>query len=204
MLKRDHILNLKIDRTRLEAHQNIADMGLNRNRNTSRIEAIGNAALGSILDVDPIEFQHKLTVARSKRVSYLVKCMRGIIGISPATSVVKDGNILSKNMIIPSWRVMLDPGLSDHYLVAVFVRGHKNDDGQIEYDPDSVQIAGWTDVNRLLACATHRVPAKFETDLRVTVLPCRYLEPIDTLIKQLSERIEEHAQVEEKPMCDGR
>lgn len=199
MLHREHILNLRIDRNRLQAHQNIADMGLNRNRNTSMIEAMGNAALGSILDVEPVEFQNKLTVARSKKVSYLVDSLRGIIGISTATSVIKDSNVMSKNMIIPSWRVVLDPGLADHYLVAVFVRGRRTDGGMIEYDPDSVQVAGWTDINRLLSCATHRIPDKFKTDLRVTVLPCRYLEPIDTLIRHLAEGVPDNGTAVQEP-----
>ena len=187
MLKRDHILHLKIDRMRLMAQQDITTAGQNGNCSNARVEALGNAVVGSILDIEPEAFKAELNAARSKRVSYLVNSIRGVIGVSPAISVVKDNRILNKNLIIPRWRTTLDPGLADHWLVAVFVHARRAPDGAIEYDPDSVKVAGWTDVRRLVSCGTNRLPDKFETGLQVTVMPCRYLEPIDTLIRQLAD-----------------
>ena len=198
MLKHDHILNLKIDRSRLQTHQSIAAMGGNSNVNTIQLEALGNAALGNILGILPGVFKNAYSSARSKKVAYLVESMRGIIGVSPITSVIKDRDIMNKNVIIPSWRLNMDPGLSDHCVVAMFVVGHKNDRGVLEYDPESVQVAGWTDVRRMLVCASGRTPNKFRTKLEVTVMPCRYLEPIDTLVSHLAERKSDDGSTENK------
>ena len=110
--------------------------------------AIGDTVIGKLMGVDPVEYNMQLEAARQHGTSYMMEDVRHRnIGISAATSLIKDDDILGKNLIVPRRWIRKDPALWRHFIIALFLKG-KTENGQL-VDVDSVKIAGWTDTYTL-------------------------------------------------------
>ena len=189
MLRAEHIMRLKLDRDRLLAHRQMPPPKYSTKELTNQITAIGDAVIAELLDVPASTFAMQLEAARSFGTSYLMEDQeRRIVGISAATSLIKSGDIIRKNVIMPRNYAWKNDNLSKHYIIGVFVRG-RLEDGVIP-DIAEVEVAGWTDTGHLRAVTRGQqdkvLPKTFQSKLPVAILPCTDLRPIDTLVNWLN------------------
>lgn len=186
MLKPEHIMHLKIDVTALLAQQRKAD-NVEVRPLDYQFAAIGDAVLSKLLNVDPVVFAMQLDAAKQFGVSYLLEDEdRRTIGISTATSLIKDDNIIGKNLIVPRSRVRKCPELYKHYIVSLFLRGQVKDSCLV--DIAGVHVAGWIDTYKLYkdGKSNDQLSSRFASKIPVVALPCSELKPINTLLERLT------------------
>jgi len=188
MLNLEHIMKLRLDRSRIQAHTSMPPPAYSHKELTARMAAIGDATIATILDVTPDNFAAQLEAAREFGVSYVVEDRNhGLIGVSAATSVIRsDGDILQKNMILPYSVTSKDPRLKTHCILGVFLRSAGTRD-RMPCESE-VEIAGWTDLwgirqNKL---SYAELPPTFKSKLRVVMVPCRSLNPISTFMERVN------------------
>jgi hypothetical protein len=177
MIKPEHILHFKIDRDRLLAHQQLMPPGYATKPLDVQFSAIGDTVIGKLMDVDPVMFGVQLEAARQHGVSYMMEDeRRRIIGISAATSLIKDDDIVNKNLIVPRRWLHKDSALWKHLIVAVFT------------NIDAVNVAGWTDTYMLYKAGRNneQMPYTFHSKLSVVTLPCGELTPMSVLMDRIS------------------
>ena len=185
MLEPRHIMRLKLASDQLLAYRSMPPPEHASKELTSQMIAIGNATISNLLNLDPQLFEMQLDAARDFGASYLTEdYCRNIIGVSAATSLIKDDNVLAKNMILPREFVRRDPRLHAHYIVSVFLRGVIAN-GVVQ-DVSEVEVAGWTDTKGAMRNGRHP-PAKFTSKIPVIAVPCTALNPINQLVKRLTE-----------------
>jgi len=151
----------------------------------SQIAAIGDAVISSLLDIPLETFEMQLEAARSFGASYIFQDQNErILGLSTATSLIKGGEILRKNVILPKNYAWKNDNLSKHYIIGAFVRGHV--ENGIIPDVNEVEIAGWTDTGHLKSLSKKErsrvLSHKFQSKLPVAIVPCHELRPISTLV----------------------
>lgn len=148
--------------------------------------AIGNATLGNLLAIPPDLFETQLSAARDFGASYLTEDKQHkILGISAATSAIKNNNILNKYLILPQEYMRKAPELTTHYIVSLFLQG------SIDYNTipnvSEVNVAGWTTVHDIQKYG-QQPPAGFNSKIQVIAMPCTMLNPIGQLITHLGVR----------------
>jgi len=187
MITLTDIKQLKIDRERLAAHYAMPAPRFSKKQLTSQIAAIGDAVLSRLLEVDPDIFQMQLDAARDYGASYLIEDQnRKFVGLSAATSVIGDGDIMKKNLILPRELAARNPNLAKHYVVGVFLRSSVvNDAITIDAALDNVEVAGWIDTKDISKIKSARTPPSFKSKLPVVMVPCGNLEPIEALEQRL-------------------
>lgn len=184
MLTAQHIMKIKLDGRRLAAHREMDPPGYVTKELTKQIVAIGEATISDLLQVDPEIFKMQLEAARTFGVSYLVEDQqRNLLGVSAATSLIKDTDIMRKNLILPRDYTWKNPQLRAHYVIGLFLKGNVVD-GQIP-DVEEINVAGWTDTYGLNRHKSKRLPPTFHSKLPVVMMPCSKLEPIETLLPRL-------------------
>jgi hypothetical protein len=186
MLKLEHIMRLSLDRERLLAHNQMPPPAYSVKELTSQIAAIGDATISGLLDIEPDQFKDQLAAAREFGVSWVTSDQdQKLIGVSAATSVIGDGDIMLKNVIVPRDTMQKNPRLKAHYVIGVFIRG-KVVKGQAP-DVSEVEIAGWTDTWGIKQNKRpySQLPPTFKSKLPVVMVPCAALRPINTLVTQL-------------------
>jgi len=185
MLKAEHIMLIKLDGKRLLAHQQMPPPRYATKELTTQIAAIGEATISNLLNVEPRLFQMQLEAARQLGVSYLAEDQdRGVIGISAATSLIGNGDIMLKNMILPRDVLWKNNQLKMHYVISVFVRGTVV--GGIIPDVSQVEVAGWAETADINRAKREDLPPSFKSKLPVIMVPCSALNPIDSLITKLT------------------
>jgi len=189
MIRLEHIMHLKLDRERLLAHRKMPPPSYSTKELTHQITAIGDAIIGNLLNVTPEVFQMQLEAARQFKVSYLVEdSNRNMLGISTALSVIKTGDILSKNLIMPRDVLWKDARLKNHYIIGAFIRCSVVDG--VLPDISEVEVAGWTDTHDLRKFKREDLPPTFKSKLPVVMIPCSILHPISTLEGQFGKEVQ--------------
>ena len=189
MIRLEHIMHLKLDRERLLAHRKMPPPGYSTKELTNQITAIGDAIIGNLLNVTPEVFQMQLEAARQFKVSYLVEdSNKNMLGISTALSVIKTGDILSKNLIMPRDVLWKDARLKNHYIIGAFIRSNIVDG--VLPDISEVEVAGWTDTHDLRKFKREDLPPTFKSKLPVVMMPCSVLHPISTLEGQFGKEVQ--------------
>jgi len=185
MLRAEHIVRLKLDRDRLLAHRQMPPPHYSTKELTSQIAAIGEAVIGRLLNVEPDVFQLQLEAARQFGVSLLTEDQqRNTLGVSAATSLIKSGDVIFKNMILPRDLMWKNPQLKAHYIIGVFLRGEVVN-GVIP-NVDEVEVAGWTDTYGIQKAKKTIPPPSFKSKLPVVMVPCNQLNPMEPLIRRLT------------------
>lgn len=185
MLKLEHITHLKININELLEQQHKQDLAAKPL--DYQFSAIGDAVLGKLLNVDPVIFAMQLDAARQFGTSYLIEDdARRTIGVSTAVSLIKDDNILGKNLIVPKSRVRKCPQLYRHYIIGLFLKGEVRDNCLVNID--GVHVAGWVDTYKLYkdGKSNSQLPWKFASKIPVVSLPCSELKPISVLLDKLT------------------
>jgi hypothetical protein len=145
---------------------------------------IGDAVIGELLDVPADAFAMQLEAARDFGVSFLAEdANQHMIGVSAVTSLLKSGDIMHKNMIVPRDFLRHDPRLHAHCVVGVFVRGQVRN-GLLP-TVDEVEVAGWASTQDIRQRRSTDRPVTFESKLPTVFVPCTELNPIDTLVDRL-------------------
>jgi hypothetical protein len=184
MLEPKHIIQLKIDRNRLEAHQNMPTPGYVTKELTGQFTTLSDAILTSILNVDTDVFRRQLELARQHGAEYISEDKNHTpIGVSAVTSLIKRGNIMHKNLIVPNDFMRFDTSLNDHFIIGAFVRGYI-DKGNLKYAGD-VEIAGWTTCRNMQQTMSLQPPNSFQSKLNVIAVPCTSLMPINDLFQHI-------------------
>lgn len=186
MLKLEHIMHLKINVGELLEQQRKGQVQAVTPLDY-QFAAIGDAVLGKLLNVDPVLFSMQLDAARQFGTSYLMEDeARRTIGISTAISLIKDDNIIGKNLIVPRNRIRKCPQLHRHYIVSLFLKGQIKDKALVNID--GVHVAGWIDTYKLYkdGKGNEQLPWKFASKIPVVSLPCSELKPISTLIEKIA------------------
>ena len=184
MLEARHIRHLKLDQQRLRAHSAMPVPGYVKKPLTGQFAMLGDAVISSLFEVSPEVFGMQLAAAREFGDSYLIEdANHNPIGISAVTSLVKPGDLLHKNMIVPRDFMRRDPRLSAHHILGVFVRGRVAANGVLP-DVDEVEVAGWASARELGRLRSSDKPPTFQTKLPSVFVPCTALHPIDTLLER--------------------
>jgi hypothetical protein len=185
MLITEHIACLRLERYKLEAHAGMAP-GCICKETTRRLAAVGNAVIGELLNVPPAEFEQQLEAARSMGAAYLhERAKNRLAGVSAYVSVVKDNDILDKNLILPRAVMNKHVGLENHYILGVYLVG-TGKDLRIT-DQTDIILAGWTDVDGIRRDKANTVPFNFKSKVPVVIVPCSRLYPISEFIPRLQQ-----------------
>jgi hypothetical protein len=108
------------------------------------------------------------------------------IGLDPAVLLVRDGNVMTKNVIVPANQLFRHKYLNDHYTVAVFVVGDKDKDGELA-EPRQVSVVGWIQSGRLKRWISKDGKPPFTAkNVSLAVAPCQVLMPIQYLLNEVS------------------
>jgi hypothetical protein len=187
MIKTADIVRLKLDRDRLDAHIAMPPPRFSKKQLTAQIAAIGDAVLSRLIQVEPQIFQMQLDAARDFGVSYLLEDQnRKFVGLSAATSVIGDGDIMKKNLILPRELANVNPALSQHFVVGVFLRSPVQGQAlDIDNVADHIEIAGWVNTKDIHRIKNPRTPPSFKSKLPVVMVPCTKLQPIEELEDRL-------------------
>ena len=185
MLEPRHIIRLQLDRNRKAAHDQMPLPEYVTKPLIGQFTTLSDTILTTILGIDPDTFKRQLDTARKMGAAFISEDVkRRPVGISATTSLIKSGNVMTKNLIIPQDFMRFDRKLADHMVIGAFIRGQINN-GSLAYDDSNIEVAGWTtfeDIQRLQAAVQ---PPTFQSKLRIIMVPCTSLRPIGTLIEQL-------------------
>ena len=186
MLSPSDITRLKLSRSRIAAHSSMPPPRYVSKPLIGQFAALSDAILTELLGINPDAFAAQLENSRRMGAEYITPTIpysRFKMGVSAVTSLIKSGDLLSKNLIVPTRLLKFDPVLEDHLVIGAFIRG-KVEDGVLVHD-NEVEIAGWTTAKELAGLPVNQGPASFQSCLNVTMLPCSSLRPIDTLWTKL-------------------
>ena len=187
MLEARHITKLKLAPARLVAHKEMPPPACSTKALTSHFAAVGEAVIASLMNIDPTAFQMQLLAAREHGVSFLAEdAHRNTIGISASTSLIKSGDLLQKNLIIPRDFTQAKPQLDDHLVIGVFLRGHP-EPGRLP-TANEVEVAGWIDQPGVRKWGVRQLPPTFKSKLPVVMVPCRQLYPLPELLARFKKQ----------------
>ena len=180
MLVAEHIACLKLDRYKLEAHDRMIVSGIFKEI-TRKLEAVGRAVVAEVLHIPPDEFEAQLEAARRLGTSYLYEQRKHTLaGVSAFVSVVKDDDILDKNLVLPCKILQHHPRLTNHYILGVYLLGTGN---ALEINENTnIILAGWTDLPGILRDKTDTVPFSFKSKVPVITVPCTKLNPMTSFL----------------------
>jgi len=183
MLSVEHIASLKLDRYKLDAHIQMP-AAYTCKETTRRLAAVANAIIGEVMHVEPKEFELQLEAARSMGAAYVyAHDKHRVSGISAYASVVKDKNILKKNLILPKSVLWKHGSLLDHYILGVYLCGVGPDiDVQ---ETSEIMLAGWTNIESIYKYKVDTLPFTFRSKLPVVAVPCERLNPMMEFVPQL-------------------
>ena len=186
MLKPCHIVNFKMNIARLAAHSEMPPPEHAMRQLTAQLSAVGDAVISELFNIDPVKFEEQLTEARKYNAAYLMHGKNGVtIAIAAPTSLIKPGNIIRKNMIVPKQYTHKPEDIDKHIMIGVFLFGNVCA-GQLERI-DEIKLAGWTDTEMLNQWKFTALPDTFKTKLSVVAMPCARLYPIKELPGKLKE-----------------
>ena len=189
MLKPEHIRVLKLDRDRLEGHSKLPPPSYSIKPLTNQLAAISDTTVSTLLHLDMEAFRAQLPKARTYGVSYLTKTADGkVIGVSAATSLIKQGMVIRKHLVLPTVELNTSNKLDTHIIIGVFVRSIIVND----YLPviSRVELAGWVDASMINEIKSENVPQGFQSKLPVVMIPCSKLNPIATLEQHFKQCVE--------------
>src|ERR1039457_5745636 len=133
MLQPPHIIHLQLDRIRLAAHEQMPLPEYVTKPLIGQFTTLSDAILTGLLNIDPEIFRKQLATARRLGAAWLGEdAQHKIIGISATTSLIRNGNVLAKNLIVPQDFLRFDKRLADHFVIGAFVRGQAVD-GKLAY-----------------------------------------------------------------------
>ena len=188
MLTINDIRVIKLDSAKYQAHRKMPVPAYVKKELTGQFAAIGEAAIGTILGITPELFSMQLEAARGFGVSYVMEDRsKRVIGVSAATSLVKPGDLLAKNMILPKDVLRINPALDAHYVLAVFLNDVRTANGMLADDTiRDLSVVGWIDTRDVNRLKSDMPPPTFSTKLATTCVPCSSLRPLDQLLDLLS------------------
>jgi len=183
MLEARNIVKLKLDRRALEAHTALPAPRYVAKPLIGKFAAFNDTIVTTVAKVDVDEFKLQMNAARAHGASLLCSDANdNTVGISAATSLIKSGDVLRKNLIVPQDMLRFDRDLADHIVIGAFIRG-RVEDGDLMCG-DDVELAGWAtakDIQMLQSSA----PPTFQSKLSVMALPCGLLRPMSTLLAKI-------------------
>lgn len=153
-----------------------------KNEITGQLKTLGSMALMKILNVSHGDFVQQLEAASYLQSTYVCETVDGKpVGINPAIMTIRDGNVLSKQIIVPTNQLFKNNQLDNHYTVAVFVVNAKDEQGGFQ-KPSKVLIAGWQESRKIFE-NSKRQDNKFnknkksltECSTDINLLPIQYL-----------------------------
>lgn len=122
-----------------------------KNPITGQLKTLGSLAVMKYLNISQSDFISQLESADYLQATYVCETSDGAqIGINPAVMTVRDGNVLSKQVVVPTNQLFKSNYLNNLFTVAVFVVDGKNSEGQFQ-KPSKVVIAGWQESGKIMA-----------------------------------------------------
>ena len=180
MLEPRDIIRLRLDSVRLAEHQRLRAPAYAQKPLSRQFNAINEAVISSILNLDFKLFRAQLERARALGTSYVLKGRNNRkIGFAGATSLIRSGQAISKNLIVPINNVFHSAGLDEHIIIGSFIRG-KVDNGLLP-GIEELEIGGWAKASDVKLWSIAEKPFNFKTDISVIMMPCAKLNPISTL-----------------------
>lgn len=187
MLRPEDIQHLRLDRDRYREYSGRAPRYI-RSRLNQQLAAIGDSVVSALLKLSPEKFGAQLDHARQYGASWLGSTLDGrLMAVSATTSMIGDNDIIKKNVILPEHRWLPDDRLASNFLIGIFIpRQALSPDGPAE----NVSLAGWLDLNdpTLKICST--TPNTFRSNLRVSMVRCQNLNPMNELAGLLDGLVE--------------
>lgn len=201
MLKPEHIKVLKLDRNSVQEHSKFPPPAYAFKTLTSQLAVLSDVTVATLLNVDIKTFEEQLPRARTYGVSYLVETAdKRLIGVSAATSLIKQGLVMRKHLILPQVELQASSSLNKHFIIGVFIRSVIVNN----YLPliSNVEIAGWITGDKIEEIKVEDMPQTFQSKLPVVMVPCSRLNPIVTLEQEFNACIKVNDE-SKQPMAEG-
>lgn len=158
-----------------------------RHEFTGQLKSLGNLAIMKVLGVPYGEFAQQQPGAQYLEAAYVCETRDGRqVGIDPAVLFVRDGNVMTKNVVVPATQLFKHKKLDDRYTVAVFVTGTKDANGNLK-TAEKVAVAGWIQSGKLKRWVKKDDNPMFAVkNVTLAVAPCQVLLPMQHLIEEVS------------------
>ena len=185
MLEPRHILRLKLDRRSLEEHNAMPPPRYVSKPLIGRFAALNDTIVSSIAGIGSDAFARQMDDARACGASVLCEdAQNNTVGMSAATSLIKSGDVMRKNLIVPQDMLRQDHKLADRIVISAFVRGSV-EDGELLCE-DDVEIAGWATAKDIQMLQSAAPPPTFQSKLSIVTVPCGLLRPMSSLIERFA------------------
>ena len=153
---------------------------------TGQLKALGDWVLRQIVGFEEDAFNMQLEAAREMGVACVCEDQkRRPIGISTTVSLIKDHDVLDKNIIVPAGQIRKHPSLDAHHAVAVFVVGHKENENTLGA-VTGLYAAGWIPVFALRQKMENGGGTQFQaSNTKLVSAPVTSLNPLHTLMNMV-------------------
>jgi len=183
MLEARNIIKLKLDRKSLAEHSALPAPRYAAKPLIGKFAAFNDTIVTTVAKVDMDTFKRQMDEARAHGTSLLCSDQNdNAVGVSAATSLIKSGDVMRKNLIVPQDMLRFDRDLAEHIVIGAFIRGSV-EDGDLMCG-DDVELAGWATAKDIQMLQSD-TPPTFQSKLRVMALPCGLLRPMSTLLAKI-------------------
>lgn len=154
---------------------------------TGQLKAIGEKVVQQIVGLNDDVFNMQLESAREMGVTCVCEDKnRHPVGISTTVSLVKDGEIFDKRIVVPAGQIRKHPQLDAHHTVAIYVVGNKDSHDCLS-DVQSIYVAGWLPIGKLKRWIKKNGNPPFQVkNMSLAVAPVSILNPLPSLQEQVT------------------
>jgi hypothetical protein len=162
-------------------------IGEHKHAITGQLKTLGTLAMMRVLGVSPGAYKQQQASAEYLNTTYVCQGRDGKkIGLTPAVLFVRDGNVMTKSVIVPANQLFKHNYLDEHHTVAVFVVGDKDENGELT-TPRQISVAGWIPSGKLKRwIAKDGKPPFTAKNVSLAVAPCQILMPMQYLLNEVS------------------
>lgn len=150
---------------------------------TGQLKAIGDYVLRQVVGFEEEAFNMQLESAREMGVSCVCEDPdKRIVGLSTTVSLIKDHDVIDKNVVVPSGQIRKHQNLDAHHTVAVFVVGARNEQQELS-EVRGVYAAGWIPVFKLKSHVKPGGSGAFQVkNMKLATAPVTILNPLPSLM----------------------
>lgn len=153
---------------------------------TGQLKAIGDYVLRQVVGFEEEAFNMQLESARDMGVSCVCEDQsKRAIGISTTVSLIKDDDVIDKNIVVPSGQIRKHQYLDAHHTLAVFVVGSRDANHQLA-EVRGVYAAGWIPVFKLKSHVKPGGSGAFQVqNMKLATAPVSILNPLPSLMNMV-------------------
>lgn len=153
-----------------------------KTNSTGQLKSIGGEVLRRIVDLSENDYNAQLDSAIEHGVECICEDMeQRLIGISTTVSLIYDNDVIDKQVVVPAGQLHKERGLSQHLILAVYVVGEKNEEGNI-VNVQNVYVGGWLPASKLVRFVKKGGAGAFQVNrMSLAIAPMTVLLPLTKL-----------------------